>query len=98
MWRRTWKLNEKPRWRRLCPRWKPSLPTGDSAGAGRLWCQRKPIFAHARSGRAETTRARAEAGSVQECCAADSIYSFRCSVAPMFEGAFTGIIAGTTGT
>jgi len=63
MRRRIRKLNPKRRWRRLGPRWKPSLPTGSSAGAQRSWHRRTPIFALPRSGRAGTTPARAEAGA-----------------------------------
>src|ERR1700724_662350 len=63
MHRRTRKVNPKPRWRRLGPRWKPSLPTGGSTGARKSWDRRKPIFALARLGRAATTRARASAGA-----------------------------------
>jgi uncharacterized protein len=47
----------------LGPRWKPSLPTGGSAGAQMSWRRRTPVFALARSGRAGTTPARAEAGA-----------------------------------
>src|ERR1700724_2907589 len=63
MHRRTRKVNPKPRWRRLGPRWKPSLPTGGSTGARKSWDRRTPIFALARSGRIGTTPARAEAGA-----------------------------------
>jgi hypothetical protein len=63
MHRRTRKVNPKPRWRRLGPRWKPSLPTGGSTGARKSWDRRTPIFALARSGRVGTTPARAEAGA-----------------------------------
>src|SRR5260370_23599139 len=63
MRRRTRKLNPKPRWRRLGPRWKPSLPTGGATGARKSWDRRKPIFALVRLGRAATTRARSAAAA-----------------------------------
>jgi hypothetical protein len=63
MCRGTRKLNPKPPWTHWGLRWKPSLPTGGSTGAQSSWYRRKPIFAPARSGRAETSRARVAAAA-----------------------------------